>query len=197
MGHWANLLDSWIDIHERYAIATKDAAYWYTERTNVGILAQAAWKTGFTALEEYQTKKMARHDPTAESNGRCDLWISGTKVSDVIEAKQQYIQLGLARNTAVANSHLLKATAEAKRTVGNSGEDAIGLVFLPAYYPIAETHPRTIAKQVAKSIELIDASTADLIAWCFPGVSRGFMGVNEVNYIPGLFMVASVIAGDA
>jgi hypothetical protein len=197
MAHWATLLDSWINVQEMYVAKTKDAAYWYTERTNVGILAQAAWKSDFIALEEYQTKKMAHHDPTAESNGRCDLWISGAKVSDVIEAKQQYIQLGLARNTAVVNSHLLKATADAKRTVGTSGGDALGLVFLPTYYPVANCQPRALEIQVAKSIELINASTADLVAWCFPGASRAFKGRNGVNYIPGLFMVASVIAGDA
>ena len=199
--HWDSLLKSWIDVHESYAAATKDAAYWYTERTNIGILAQAAWKSELIALEEYQTKKMARHDPTAESNGRCDLWISDSKISGgkIIEAKQRYIQLGSARNTAVANSHLRKAMDEAMRTVGTSGEDALGLVFLPTYYPVvnAKCEPRAIAAQVAKSIELLSASTAHLIAWCFPGVLRALKGPDEVNYFPGLFMVASVIASDA
>ena len=148
--HWEVLLDAWIEIHEHYSVATKDAGYWYTERTNVGILAQAAWKSGFIALEEYQTKKMARHDPDASSNGRCDLWISGKKVSDVIEAKQQYVQLGSSRNTAVANSHLKKALADATRTVGDSGEDAVGLVFLPAYFSAQETQPRGLQSTQVK-----------------------------------------------
>lgn len=196
MAHWGTLLNAWIDIHEKYAAATEDAAYWYTERTNVGILAQAAWQSDFIALEEYQTKKMARHDSTTESNGRCDLWISGAKFQHIIEAKQQYIQLGSTRNTEVTNSHLEKAIDDAKRTVGFSGGEAIGLVFLPAYYPVAKCQPKAIEKQIERSIELINASNSDLVAWCFPGVSRTFKGQNEVNYIPGLFMVASVITGD-
>lgn len=191
--HWNSIVENWFEIHDIYVAKTKDVAYWYTERTNVGILAQAAWKSELIALEEYQTKKMARHDPTASSNGRCDLWISRNNGSDVIEAKQTYIKLGSKRNTAVANSYLKKSLDDAKRTVGDSGEDAIGLAFLLGYFPAANIDPTEIAGKIELSIELVKASNADVIAWCFPGRARVVKGQSQTNYIPGLFMIASSI----
>jgi hypothetical protein len=91
---WLPVLQEWGACHVEFAQQVDDAAYWYTERSNVGILAQAAWRSGRVALEEYQARKSRQHGhATKEWLGRCDLWISDEQGGELIEAKQEYLAL--------------------------------------------------------------------------------------------------------
>lgn len=51
---WSQLLDEWIRVVDAYAHAVPgDVPYCYSERTSVGLLAAAVWRTGGVALQDY------------------------------------------------------------------------------------------------------------------------------------------------
>lgn len=79
------VLKMWARLVKRYSRETEaDAAFWYTERANVGVFAAAAWSLGGIALEEWKEKKRAG----AESrNGRVDLYFSVDATECRAEAK--------------------------------------------------------------------------------------------------------------
>ena len=52
-----SLLNSWIQVCKRYLVQVDDEPWGYTERPQVGFLAQAAWNVGGVALVEWQTDK--------------------------------------------------------------------------------------------------------------------------------------------
>lgn len=192
--HWENLIDAWIQIHEDYAKKTDDAAYWYTERTNIGVLAQAAWKAGFIALEEYQSKKTSKINPESHSNGRCDLWLYKDPHSQIIEAKQQYVQLAHKRNIGTINKQLKLACDDATRTAGKTDTDiqAIGLAFLPMYIQTKSIEGNQISCKIATSLDFAKQTNAEVMAWCFPGHCRKYLGSTNENYIPGIIMVGAL-----
>ncbi|MBV9468897.1 MAG: hypothetical protein JOZ57_06590 [Abitibacteriaceae bacterium] len=55
---WETLLEEWVLLIERYCrLAPGKAPYWYSERSNVGLLAGAAWRCGWISLEEFQAEQ--------------------------------------------------------------------------------------------------------------------------------------------
>ncbi|MGB2984715.1 MAG: hypothetical protein WBE26_02435 [Phycisphaerae bacterium] len=77
-------------IYDRYIAQTRpmDVPWWYTERTIVGHLTAAAFRAGYSALEEYSCEKGKNH-----SKGRVDWWL-GTpdgKRDVFVESKQEYL----------------------------------------------------------------------------------------------------------
>ena len=85
--HWAFLLEEWILLLKRYCrFMGDDAPYFYSERANIGVLAAAAWRAGWVALEEFGIRKHTKQ------KGRADLWfwpIDQDK-EEYIEAKQKW-----------------------------------------------------------------------------------------------------------
>ncbi|MBM4275294.1 MAG: hypothetical protein FJ134_12665 [Deltaproteobacteria bacterium] len=61
LNHWEKLFKQWQSLIERYCkiMEEDDAPFYHTERANIGVLAGAAWKTGWLALEEFIFRKRA------------------------------------------------------------------------------------------------------------------------------------------
>jgi hypothetical protein len=188
--HWKKIVPAWAALHSKFARTTGDAAYWYTERSNVGILAQAAWASGYVALEEYQVTKKSNAGEKEDWNGRCDLWITDEEFGEIIEAKQKYIHLASSRTTSVVNGHLGAARKDVRNTLSDSGDNGTALVFFPVYVPVASTDPLDFPALIDEMINSFKASDAEFIAWCFPEETRAHTGKGGVNYIPGLFIAA-------
>jgi hypothetical protein len=103
------LLNAWIKAVHRYmSIANShDNSWWYNERANISTLAGAAWTLdGWTALEEYNTRKrLAKNDtskpktdgldsPKTDRAGRADLYLANSETAFVIEAKHAWQRFG-------------------------------------------------------------------------------------------------------
>ncbi|MBT9184391.1 hypothetical protein ILP31_09890 [Pectobacterium punjabense] len=89
------LLNKWISANQRYVelLNRKDCCWWYNERTNVSVLAGAAWSLGWTAIEEYPSDKKIKgytgENPDSNTRkGRVDLYIKNELKSIALEAKQ-------------------------------------------------------------------------------------------------------------
>lgn len=92
------LLTGWIQANQRYVelLGQKDCCWWYNERTNVSVLAGAAWSLGWTAIEEYPSDKLMKGsllEDTDTSRGRVDLYISSNNDDIAIEAKHAWYNL--------------------------------------------------------------------------------------------------------
>jgi hypothetical protein len=191
---WSELSEQWTAIHRRYArVTADDAAYWYTERTNVGVLAQAAWACGLVALEEYQAKKARGTENEDPHSGRCDLWLANGKQGHFIEAKQRYLHLRSTKMTDIINECLERAHTDAVATRESEGDHGIGLAFFPIYIPVSSIEPEELSGELSSLPEKFGESEAELIAWCFPQETRYLKGQGEKNYVPGLVMAGKSI----
>jgi hypothetical protein len=83
---WSDIFDHWELLHTEFEQTTKDCAYWYLERANVGMLALAAHRAGYQVLEEYPWKKTNLESGITYA-GRVDLWFGSADVSHTVEAK--------------------------------------------------------------------------------------------------------------
>lgn len=59
-------------VFDQYIVQANDIPWWYTERSLVGLLTAAAFRAGYSAIEEFGC---ARRDN--EPKGRVDWWIGG------------------------------------------------------------------------------------------------------------------------
>ncbi|MFJ5406743.1 hypothetical protein [Pectobacterium punjabense] len=94
------LLNGWISANQRYVelLNRTDCCWWYNERTNVSVLAGAAWSLGWTAIEEYPSDKKIKgytgENPDSNtSKGRVDLYIKNELESIALEAKHVWHNL--------------------------------------------------------------------------------------------------------
>lgn len=90
------VLRSWIACIQRYIDVWEggDLPYWYNERANVSVLAGAAWKADWTAIEEYQISKVATEASGQSTHiGRNDLYLANDTYGFCIEAKVAYVDI--------------------------------------------------------------------------------------------------------
>ena len=82
--HWRRILREWVRLNKRIYKATKGefAPYSYRERPNIGVMACAAIKAGWAALEECCSEKNAGFN-----SGRVDLTLLRNGFHEKIEAK--------------------------------------------------------------------------------------------------------------
>ena len=87
--YWNELLQEWVFmVHRIYRISNKrSAVYAEKERANTGLLAAAAIKNGWVALEESITKKFDKESGKEIYRGRCDLVLWRDQKHHEIEAK--------------------------------------------------------------------------------------------------------------
>ena len=87
--YWNELLQEWVFmVHRIYRISKKrSAVYAEKERANTGLLAAAAIKNGWVALEESITKKYDKDTGKETYRGRCDLVLWRDQKHHEIEAK--------------------------------------------------------------------------------------------------------------
>jgi len=96
------LFNQWHDLlrqYEEMMSADKDLPYWHTERTNTGLLAAAAVKLCYVAIEEYSAERGTRVKKRA---GRADLWICDDEGRGYdFEVKQYWASLHTPKITGI------------------------------------------------------------------------------------------------
>ncbi|WP_419307911.1 hypothetical protein J8402_04270 [Chromohalobacter israelensis] len=92
---WLGALDEYSRLHREFGI--DDNPWWHNERASISLLAGAAWRKGWVALEEFGTSKRGHKIPSEERGervGRCDLYVTNREVSIAMEAKQAWQRIG-------------------------------------------------------------------------------------------------------
>ncbi len=192
--HWEALLEEWLLCIERYCrvAAGEDAPFVYTERANIGLLAGAAWRCGWIALEEFQYKKGFRNKP--KWNGRADLYLGSERTEEMIEAKFSWLSLSSPKNAPKRAASVLAAAIKASRETRGADADlkCLAVAFLPVWLPA--DHRGDLETQINSTVdELKDASEFHALAWCFPKEYRQIEN-SAKNYTPGVIMIASNLA---
>ena len=189
MGHWEPILEEWLLGIERFCRVTggDEAPYWYNERSNIGVLAGAAWRCGRVALEEFQYVKGFKNKP--KWLGRADLWLASDDHKELVEAKFRWCSLR-SRNgiTNIANETLELAALDAKKTRGGDLTlKAIGVAFVPFYTKNVKIEELAIL--IESAISNLKSSDYHAIAWCFPRETRHSKS-SQGNYLPGVAILA-------
>ncbi|MBB1525565.1 hypothetical protein H4Q82_03515 [Pectobacterium carotovorum subsp. carotovorum] len=120
------LLNGWIQANQHYVelLGRKDCCWWYNERTNVSVLAGAAWSLGWAAIEEYPSNKRMKgclQEDTDTSKGRVDLYITNKNDDVAIEAKHAWYNLdNINESNVITNFKMDEARSDANRLVGQA-----------------------------------------------------------------------------
>jgi hypothetical protein len=164
-----------------------DVPWFYNERACIGMVAAAAWQTGYIAIEEYSALKGLEGE---QKNGRADLWIYNPKSSTLaIEAKFRWAW------KALKPKKLLQKLDEAVKDAlcYQGGDKRIGAVFIVPFFP-TEWKRSQVNEAIGKMLQVVNEAKPDAASWCFPKQCRGFrFGENERERIfPGVIVVMSV-----
>jgi len=187
---WETLFEEWILTVERFCrLSPGDAPYWYTERANVGLLAGAAWRCGWIALEEFQSEKSAED---LGWRGRLDLWLSSAVESYLIEAKQAWPYLGGATGSRTAGGALKEAHADALNLVLTDPELRVGVAFCSPYHHLRGGN--RVEDELRRLLEEVQQLPWDAMAWCFPAATRALVDRHGERVYPGVLLLASVVA---
>ena len=78
LSDWQHICEEWIVLGKRYCrmTAARENPFGYGELANVSMLAGAAWRCGYIALQEFQWDK---NSETGRS-GRADLYLWATSL---------------------------------------------------------------------------------------------------------------------
>ncbi|MCL9802366.1 hypothetical protein [Pseudomonas sp. AKS31] len=157
---WINCVQRYIDVWD-----ADDLPYWYNEQANVSILAGAAWKADWTAIEEYQVRKIANEGTEPYSSiGRNDLYIANENHGWSIEAKVSYVPIdNRERARTQINEKCTWAIRDANRV--HYDEPRLGAVFV-APYSAGEPANVTQIQMFRKMLLEIPCAA---IAWVAPG----------------------------
>lgn len=181
--HWSVLLKKWISLITNYCLVMKgdDAPYYYSERANIGVLAGAAWKTGWLALEEFSIKKRG------QKRGSSDLWIYPTNLE-----REEYIEAKQAWSINSADDKLSQAVKDVRKLPKDKDYIRIGVAFV--CHGIHEKFEPKIRQKIQQVIETAIGIECDAIAWSFPVSSRKLRGGSQFNHIiyPGVLLLVKV-----
>ncbi len=187
--HWANLLEEWILIIERYCYETKGdvSSFADNEMCNVSLLASAAWRVGGIALCEKNVKRL-------NGNGRVDLWmrLCQSQKVELIEAKHT-IHLDLIKKQGDQDKYdytvrKRMAIDDAKKLQIND-EKTIAVVFLSKKF---KQNVTDINSEINNLLHHKYVSTGwDVMAWSFPLEARG--SKDKPHSYPGIILSAKLV----
>jgi hypothetical protein len=171
--HWQEILEEWVFINKKvFRVTNGDfSPYSYRERTNIGVLAGTAVKTGWSALEECSSEKTTTNDTAEVYQGRSDLLLWRDVRHDQVEAKFMRRSLNAPTLKRIETVHG-KAKSDAMRSTSNESrkENFIALTFI---VPWVEN---TIEEDCSRKInifldELYTELKPTIFASVFPGKS--------------------------
>lgn len=176
LSYWRELLYEWVlMVHRVYRVSEKKASvHAEKERANTGLLAAAATKNGWVALEECRTEKAHRHLKRTTYDGRCDLMLWRDIRHHEIEAKFSRISIA-ARSGARVDRAYAKALEDSARSTssGYRSEKKIAISYIvPVIKPnlIDSLSEQNIADKLMGLIEYIKVEyDPKLLAYAFPG----------------------------
>lgn len=183
--HWVPLFEEWFLGIERYCRLTdEDAPYWYNERANISVLAGAAWRCGWVALEEFRCEKKKGRE---KKTGRSDLWMmSDSKTEELVESKFGFLALRSTRFQEFAEGYIDAACRDVKK-VDETGTPT-GVAFLSPHLPIS--YEGEMEDKIEKAISKIFSIQHDAIAWCFPRSTRSLSVPKGKRIYPGVILIA-------
>ena len=160
------------------------------------MLSNATWSAGFFAVEEHQKDKSGNADRRKKSKGRGDLWIGTDTLSESIETKQKYIQLGHSRNQATLQAHLSLARSDAHRARSTLDLFHTGILFAPPYIPVEKLAARSIEDLIDSTVSAISEVEFGFAAWVFPAAARDLHNSKGSHIYPGIVILGKR-TGDA
>jgi hypothetical protein len=157
-----------------------EVPYYYSERTNISILASGAVRKGYLILEEYPVSKLG-------GRGRVDLWIGDAKLkfNEIIEAKQCW-------NIGDIENKLVQAKKDRGRAIADFDEYKASLVFV-CHWIEKKDIPDTekIVMGWIKKIKKVKYDVALVLYpkkfWAVHG-----SGKNKNNYFPGVTVLVKL-----
>src|SRR6266567_8917223 len=161
------ILESWFEVQLAYAKMMKqeDYAWWYRERTCVGFLSAAAWRSGGVTLEEWQIDKGPKK--RASRRTRCDLYIMRRSDELYIEAKHMY-----SRATGRPERELVYIRRNLDRAVSDASllrckrSQQLGILFIAPFYP-PHTHPDNFDVHISQWLAAVATVPHSAMAWLY------------------------------
>lgn len=149
----------------------QDLPYFYNERATTSLLAGAAWRLNWVALEEFRDWKAPKaagdNNKKCDGWGRIDLYIGGAprNVNEMcIEVKQRFPKSN--EKIDRLNEALQSAKNDAKRLKGYNSRS--GLLFIcPRFLPNED-----IMDGCEKLISELNSLNHELLTWYFPERAR-------------------------
>jgi len=190
--YWMALLDrihlDWVRVRRKAGQEQRDVdcPWWYGERTQVGLLAAAAFQAGAIALEEYSDVKQTRKEGLW--TGRTDLYIQTGSRGWVLEAKRTWISLGKrARDGSLRKvvEKLEEARADAAALV-HEPDTRLGALFVVAAIPQDDD---VGLEEVAAWLEDLDNQRPGDSARAAYFPERGFKVVEGSYRYPGVILL--------
>lgn len=169
---WSAIAHECIRVVEAYIAAVPgDAPYGYGERTSVGLLAAAVWRSGGVALQDY------RYDPCADWSSAKREWGDLSAVIDgltfLVECKVDWYLEGSGLPAYRERLKDAKSEAASKIQVPNAAAfdpDAarrLAVVFSSPETPESQDDSGFRTKLRALN-DMFEVGELDLVAWCTP-----------------------------
>ena len=190
--HWSTVLEEWTLLVERYCrLVRGDAPYLHGEHSNLNLLAGAAWRSGWVALEEFSLGKSGRKD----RRGRADLWLQSWMGSDYVEGKfGRYMDCDYEKAIDDALYYLRKAKADVRRILrdGDKAARKLGVTFvcMQSYGDKEETEDQQIAGFALRCRQ--ETKRVGMIAWCFPREARSLGSDEGRTHFSGVLLLGSL-----
>ncbi|MBA2781107.1 hypothetical protein [Billgrantia kenyensis] len=205
---WLSTVDHYCTLHRKFEL--QENCWWHNERASISILAGAAWRVPdkrgqWAAIEEFATHKRGLveqgHVEGDTRYGRCDLYITNSKVSYAIEAKQAWQSIG-DRSSGLVNvrAGLETAWKDAGTLHSNEADQRMAVTFIVPFIPVSEVRkegkvdPDGVRDKVEawlKNMEPFERvkgkSTA--YAYYFPYQCGDYLNEVVGRLFPGLVMV--------
>jgi hypothetical protein len=196
LSYWRELLQEWtFMVHRVYRISGgKSSVYSEKERANTGLLAAAAVRNGWVALEECRTQKVDRHSSDQVYDGRCDLVLWRDKRHHEIEAKFTRISLHARTNNRIEKAYS-KAMADSSRSTehGYRSEKKLAITYVvPVVEPsrLEITSEAEIGVQLRDMIDEIKHSYEPLLfAYAFSGPAK-LVGSDKIGL--GVILIGDI-----
>ena len=176
--YWNEILQEWLFMVHRVNRVSKNesAVYVHKERTNVGLLAAAAVRNGWVALEESLTKKHSRGKTKELYSGRTDLTLWRGNHYHEIEAKLVRVRLPYTKTDTKkiqrARNNARKDSIHSPLT-GKKNNHKVAMTFVvPIVAPefLQKTEDQEINKHLDSIIKNIRKDyNPQLLSYTFPG----------------------------
>lgn len=174
--YWRELLQEWVFlVHRIYRISGKrTAVYAEKERANTGLVAAAATRNGWVALEECRTQKLDRLVKKHTYSGRCDLLLWRDRRYHEIEAKFGRFRFGSENFNWIDKIYDRVVKDSQRSTPANYKSDKkIALAYIvPVISPnrIEITNPMEVSDWLRSfTKDLRSRYSPTLMAYAFPG----------------------------
>jgi hypothetical protein len=188
-----SLLGAWIEAAQRYTRLFKghDCCWWYNERTNVSVLAGAAWTLGWAALEECPTEKHPSKVTNTEGDnllrrGRIDLYIATEQLGLTFEAKHVWQRLPDDKGVALGRKAAREAALEIQSHITDRRYAA---TFIVPFFASEETLGGQRLEGWIQSQVAASSSENESCAYFFPTLQPGQLVNCQGFTYPGVILV--------